>query len=100
MDIDNVESDRGIGEVTARSRKEALAMKARFYFTGVPCVHGHVAVRRTDSGTCVKCHREASHRQWEKLRDGDPAVLAWHYDRQKAYAKGEVPPQRPLKPEA
>lgn len=77
------------------SRREALAAGERHYFTGIPCRHGHVAIRRTGSGTCVVCHRASSARQWVKLRDGPPEILAWHYARQRAYAKGEPAPRRP-----
>jgi len=30
------------------------------YFTRVPCIHGHLAPRRTNSGGCFECHRLAS----------------------------------------
>lgn len=37
-----------------KSRKEAQAIGAKFYFTGEPCKHGHIALRKT-KGTCVTC---------------------------------------------
>ena len=37
-----------------RSRKEAQAAKAAYYFTGEPCKHGHVAPRKT-KGACIEC---------------------------------------------
>lgn len=79
----------------ARSRKEARASGAQLYFTGVPCPSGHIEMRRTDNGACLKCHRAASHRQWLKLKEGPPEVLKWHYERQRAYAKGKAPSLRP-----
>ena len=36
------------------TRKEAKAAGAKYYFTGEPCKHGHVALRKT-KGTCVEC---------------------------------------------
>ena len=36
------------------TRKEAQDTKATHYFTGIPCKHGHIALRKT-KGTCVEC---------------------------------------------
>ena len=36
------------------NRKEAQLTKAKYYFTGIPCKHGHIALRKT-KGTCVAC---------------------------------------------
>lgn len=32
-------------------------MRAKWYFTGLPCVHGHVAHRRTNNNVCVACEQ-------------------------------------------
>ena len=40
-----------------KTRKEATATGAKFYFTGEPCVRGHVALRKT-KGSCVECLKE------------------------------------------
>lgn len=40
-----------------KTRKEAVLTGAKFYFTGEPCVRGHVALRKT-KGSCVECVRE------------------------------------------
>ena len=40
-----------------KTRKEAAATGAKFYFTGEPCVRGHVALRKT-KGVCVECLKE------------------------------------------
>jgi hypothetical protein len=39
----------------AAERSEAKALGNRFYFTGKPCKHGHIAKRYTDKGTCCEC---------------------------------------------
>jgi len=39
------------------TRAEAKALGATHYFTGVPCIRGHVALRKT-KGACVECMRE------------------------------------------
>lgn len=36
------------------TRKEAIAIGAKYYFTGVPCKHGHIALRKA-KGVCVEC---------------------------------------------
>ena len=37
-----------------KTRSEAKAQGAKYYFTGEPCKHGHVAPRKT-KGVCVEC---------------------------------------------
>lgn len=37
-----------------KRRKEAQEQGAKYYFTGVPCTHGHIALRKT-KGACVEC---------------------------------------------
>ena len=37
-----------------RTRKEAQASGEKYYFTGEPCKHGHIAPRKT-KGACVEC---------------------------------------------
>lgn len=37
------------------TRQEAKAQELTRYFTGKPCVHGHVAERKTANKTCVVC---------------------------------------------
>ena len=41
------------------SRTEAKAKGLRFYFTGKPCKHGHLAERVVYNSTCVECARAA-----------------------------------------
>lgn len=41
------------------SRKAALAIGAKFYFTGRPCANGHVTERRVTAWKCVGCEAEA-----------------------------------------
>jgi hypothetical protein len=39
------------------NRKEAQKLSIKYYFTGQPCIRGHVALRKT-KGACVECVRE------------------------------------------
>lgn len=48
-----------------KTRKEAQLMGAKFYFTGEPCIRGHVAVRRV-KGNCTACQEEDNARDYEK----------------------------------
>ncbi len=40
-----------------KTRKEAQALSVKFYFTGEPCVRGHIALRKT-KGSCLECVKE------------------------------------------
>ena len=44
-----------------KTRAEAKATGAKYYFTGEPCKHGHIAPRKT-KGACVECLKI----EWEK----------------------------------
>jgi hypothetical protein len=44
--------------MTINTRKDALLLGESQYFTGKPCVKGHVAKRRTKTGECLKCRSE------------------------------------------
>jgi hypothetical protein len=41
------------------SRKDAKAAGLVRYFTGAPCIHGHLSERMAKSKKCLACHREA-----------------------------------------
>ena len=40
-----------------KTRSEAKASGAQYYFTGLPCSRGHIALRKT-KGVCVECMKE------------------------------------------
>jgi 5-methylcytosine-specific restriction endonuclease McrA len=44
-----------------KTRTEAKATGAKYYFTGEPCKHGHIALRKT-KGSCLDCLKA----EWEK----------------------------------
>jgi hypothetical protein len=54
------------------SREEALARGLRMYFTGKPCVQGHIAERYTKSHNCRECSRERNNQPEHRL-----AVKRW-----------------------
>ena len=47
-----------------KTRQEAKATGAKYYFTGEPCTHGHIAPRKT-KGTCVECLKV----EWQKANE-------------------------------
>jgi len=51
-----------------KTRKEAKEQGATHYFTGEPCKHGHIALRKT-KGACVECLRVEWQNSAETRRD-------------------------------
>lgn len=51
-----------------KTRAEARAMGAKYYFTGEPCKHGHIALRKT-KGACVDCLKVEWQQAAEKRAD-------------------------------
>jgi hypothetical protein len=51
-----------------KTRKEAQDSGAKYYFTGEPCKHGHVAPRKT-KGACVECLKIEWQQAAEKRAD-------------------------------
>jgi 5-methylcytosine-specific restriction endonuclease McrA len=49
------------------TRAEAKATGAKYYFTGMPCTNGHIAIRKT-KGVCVECMKADWTRDNEKRK--------------------------------
>ena len=47
-----------------KTREEAKKTGSKYYFTGLPCKHGHIAARKT-KGACVECLKV----EWAKGND-------------------------------
>jgi hypothetical protein len=45
---------------TIISREQAKAAGLARFFTGKPCIHGHVAERYTSGRVCAECHKKVS----------------------------------------
>lgn len=70
----------------------AIAIGSTRYFTGTPCVHGHIAPRRTKNSHCCKCksitskrcpsakvyRQSANGRASARRRASTPAARAWY----------------------
>lgn len=39
------------------SKKEAVSLGLKRYYTGVPCKHGHIAERKVNNSDCLECKR-------------------------------------------
>lgn len=50
------------------NRADAKACGAKYYFTGAPCKHGHVALRKV-KGSCVECVKTEWRQTAEKRAD-------------------------------
>jgi len=57
------------------SRKDAKAKGLTRYFTGTPCIRGHVALRRTVNHACVECDSEKAAERYRSLPRDHPHVL-------------------------
>ena len=55
--------------LSAVSREAAKNAGYKRYFTGVPCMRGHVSERHVTNTRCVECHREKA----SQVRASDPA---------------------------
>ena len=51
------------------TRAEAIMNREQKYFTGKPCIHGHVAERVTLSSSCVTCMSVANYKHRAKVRE-------------------------------
>lgn len=41
-----------------KTRKEAIEQGSKYYFTGKPCIRGHIGKRLSQSKACVSCNEE------------------------------------------
>ena len=60
----------------AVSRKDAKQQGLTRYFTGAPCIRGHVAPRETKSCTCIECQKERGRQRYAENPEGFAARMA------------------------
>ena len=51
------------------SREEAIEGGELFFYTGLPCRHGHLAKRYTSSGQCTECQRSIHKAKSERIKE-------------------------------
>lgn len=54
------------------SRDDAIILGGRHYFTGRPCLRGHIALRYVGSKNCCQCMREDGARRQREWRKNNP----------------------------
>lgn len=85
-------------ETKATSVQEARELGEKWYFTGIPCKYGHIAVRSTSSRCCYECtwhnHQKQEHKDKFNARQRADTALnkekyaakrKKHYDKHKDY---------------
>lgn len=75
-------------ESLPRSRKEAFENGEKWYFTGKPCKHGHVAKRLTKCGVCYVCSKENTRRYCSENRDKQNSYFRAYYAENSALRLG------------
>jgi hypothetical protein len=74
--IDRQESlKRELLDAPQCSWSEAVLKNYRFYFTGVPCVRGHISKRSTSDKVCVECKRTRKNYYQPKKKTDLPAAI-------------------------
>jgi 5-methylcytosine-specific restriction endonuclease McrA len=65
------------------SRKQAIFLRMDRYFTGKPCVRGHIDFRHTEGRYCIKCAGEYYRSDPQKYKDRAKRWHAANWDRVK-----------------
>jgi len=69
-----------------RTAKEARDVGSRYYFTGAPCKHGHIAKRSTSTGNCYECGRISSSENSKKNRERrNESTRRWRENNREKY---------------
>jgi hypothetical protein len=78
-------------EIYPKTRSEARIIGSKYYFTGIPCKHGHIALRKA-KGICVECmraetkkYREKRKKYFQEYNQSEPGQAS----KQRYYAKNK-----------
>jgi 5-methylcytosine-specific restriction endonuclease McrA len=76
------------------NRKEAKEIGSKYYYTGQPCVRGHIALRKT-KGACVECMKEDwaldnAKRAEKPKSEASKAAGKRYYEKNKAAVKARA----------
>ncbi len=63
-----------------KSKGEAIAEGGRYYFSGSPCINGHLCPRRLDDH-CLECRRNASRDSYRRLSAAKRGQAEWQNGR-------------------
>jgi hypothetical protein len=64
--INNLTDKEVFMKITTRSQAKEKSLKR--YFTGNPCMYGHISERGVSNGTCLECRREYKRKNKEKIK--------------------------------
>ncbi len=67
-------------EALPKSKGEAIAEGGRHYFSGSPCMHGHLSPRLLD-GRCIECNRKKSRDRYRRLAAEKRGQAEWQNGR-------------------
>lgn len=84
--IDRLSAFDGSGSA-ARSRDEARAMGLKRFFTGRPCIHGHLVDRMVANGSCDQCNKDALRVWKEKNKEKHLAAEREHKKKNRAHCR-------------
>lgn len=82
--------DRGADAYDVISRADAKQRGLKRYFTGEPCLRGHVAERLVSDKKCVKCSGIRRNERIEKRRKTDPEFARKRYRRNHKYIQTRI----------
>lgn len=57
------------------TKDDARSAGLKYYQTGAPCIHGHVAERLVSTGACAECNRIRSREEQRKKWAADPEAM-------------------------
>lgn len=70
------------------TKKQAQELNLQYFFTGVPCKHGHLSQKSVKTGRCRECTRLAHYTYYEKNRDTVLASISeWQKNNKEASRK-------------
>ena len=58
-------------------KAQAKADGKQYYYTGKPCVNGHICERRVHKSVCLLCEKERKDKFWSKFDDPSKALSDW-----------------------
>lgn len=65
------------------THSDAVAVGSRFYFTGKPCKHGHISLRKTCSYNCIECCKKQNKSNSKVWRDKNKSKTLEYHNRQR-----------------
>lgn len=74
-------------------KQDAQNLGLKVYYTGVPCLKGHLSERRVGSSNCIDCeienkeHNAAKTKAWKKSKMLDPVYAELHRKKAKEQSK-------------